>query len=212
MNALNGFYSPVCSNVIAPCSGASGISDSLFKSSARFTSPGRGNASGCEVTLAFPMAKPAAATIASFGAAGLQPPFTVQLFVQIAVSDIPVASTTAPGIAILAGVFPRWYVGLRTSSISAVQLAFYHSSITLAVSSPQDSVLYSEPISWSSSWRHVAVVVSSTSAFNPNVFFYVDGALVSSAPRSTTPTAAPSVNSDQLDVFHVGPPNLALLP
>ncbi|CAK0844252.1 unnamed protein product [Prorocentrum cordatum] len=73
-----------------------------------------------------------------------------------------------------------------------------------------DSIVFSEPISWTQTWKHIAVVVTSSSATSPNVFFYADGELISSAKRSASASvqSLPAVHSDQDGVFHVGPPNM----
>jgi len=203
--APEGYYSPRCNNKILPCEMPEDVSQELFLALTRFTTSGRGEPSGCAAQLAFPLAR-----------AGhvdpLEPPFTVELWVKIAPDDMPHAGVDAPRLAILTGTFPRWFVALRRASTSSAHLCFYHEGITRAVSSRQDSFVCSEVLSWSEAWRHVAVVVTSKDHIKPNVHFYSNGELVSSASRAAVPVSAPDVHPDQLDIFHIGAPNLRLFP
>ncbi|CAE7212064.1 unnamed protein product [Symbiodinium natans] len=156
-----------------------------------------------------------------YTAAALTPPFTVELFANISLDAIPVGSTSSSSMAVLVGSFPTWFLALRRSSAGQAQLLFYHSRITLAShlsAEALDSVIASNPFTWDNSrqaWRHVAVVVVPNLATMHNVFFYVDGELVSSGYRAVSVIdilEAPYIIPEHRDVFHVGPVNVQRFP
>ncbi|CAK0833873.1 unnamed protein product, partial [Prorocentrum cordatum] len=185
-SAADGYFSPTCSNTLEPCAQPGNVDSALSRALARFVSPGFGRADGCEMTLAFPLV--AGPVVPQFA-----PPFTAEAWVSIAVDAIPHSSANVPSVAVILG---------RESAD--------HADITRSSSTREDSIVLSEPTTWSQVWRHVAVVVSSSSASSPNVFFYVDGELISSARRSASALVQPlpAVHPDQNGVFHVGPPNM----
>jgi hypothetical protein len=179
------------------------MSVDLFQALASFTSSGRGSPVGCEVSLAFPF-------VMLHQVQNLAPPFTVELFVKMATADIPSAATDE--LAILAGVFPEWYISLRKVSSNSVKVGFYHAEVTLTSQGRQDSLVESGAIDWSTTWHHLAVVVTAkTGTVNSkNIHFFCNGAKVHSAYRSLTSVAPPSVHPDQKGAFHIGPPNIRL--
>eukprot|EP00930_Biecheleria_cincta_P009455 TRINITY_DN1111_c0_g1_i1.p1 TRINITY_DN1111_c0_g1~~TRINITY_DN1111_c0_g1_i1.p1 ORF type:complete len:3256 (+),score=479.82 TRINITY_DN1111_c0_g1_i1:1251-9770(+) len=211
----DGYFSPTCSNVAKQCSTPAGVQEAAFKAVANFSSPGNGSESGCEVTLAFPMAMPPSASISALGAS-LDPPFTAELYVNLSIADIPTSPESWSRIAILMGSFPNWYLGIGWYSSSSVQLVFYHSKITLtAQGSAGGSIIRSDPIAWGKGWRHVAVVVSAYQVSTDNIVFYVDGSVVSSGSRrvsTTEMTARPHVHPYHNGVFHVGAGNMHRFP
>ncbi|CAE8724571.1 unnamed protein product [Polarella glacialis] len=204
LDAINGFYSTTCSNAVTSCDLPLNVPARQFKSVVRFTSPGRGSPTGCAANLTFPVAMPSSAA-----SAPLEPPFTVELFVNILAAELPADGRAS----VLMGTFPRWYIGLQHFSASSAKLCFYHSRITLALKSREASLLCSDPVPWGPGWRHVAVVVSSSSSSSATVNFFVDGSLASNPVTlllSTASVPAPHVHPDQSDVFHLGPPNMKL--
>ncbi|CAJ1363241.1 unnamed protein product, partial [Effrenium voratum] len=210
-----GYWSPACNNSLLPCDAPAGMSASGFGAVGHFTSPGGGAADGCEITMAFPAARPFHLSLA---VATLTPPFTVELFVNMTLDAIPVGESSSSSIAVLCGSFPSWYVALRRVSSGQAQIVFYHSRITLASHiSAEDSSISSGAFSWDNSrepWRHLAVVVVPNVATQHNVFFYVDSVFVSSGYRSISATdivAAPNVEPSY-GVFHVGPVNIQRFP
>lgn len=194
-----GYYSPTCSNEKLACSVPQGLSGDLFCAVARFTGPGQGSPSGCEVQLAAPLA--------GHGHVDpLMPPLTVELWAKVAIDDIPEPH------AILMGTFPEWYVAIRKASATAIQIGLYHHFVTQAVSSREDSVTWSQPFPWSTEWRHIAATVTTIDDTTPNVHFYSNGELISSAQRSAVVVAYPNIQPCQLNTFHIGVPNPKLSP
>eukprot|EP00971_Amphidinium_carterae_P005091 101813-Amphidinium_carterae.1 len=142
-------------------------------------------------------------------------PFTVELFVRTSVSELPVANDLQPGLAVLAGSFGEWFIALRRASSSSAHISFYHAQITRASppATRRDSIVDSDAIQWGNEdQHHIAVVVTSSSAFTPNVHFYLDGVLVSSAQRQAIAGALPPIPDGFVRKMHVGPPNMDLFP
>ncbi|CAE8643959.1 unnamed protein product, partial [Polarella glacialis] len=120
LDAINGFYSTTCSNAVTSCDLPLNVPARQFKSVVRFTSPGRGSPTGCAANLTFPVAMPSSAASAL-----LEPPFTVELFVNILAAELPADGRAA----VLMGTFPRWYIGLQHFSASSAKLCFYHPGV-----------------------------------------------------------------------------------
>eukprot|EP00928_Gymnodinium_smaydae_P037745 TRINITY_DN26163_c0_g1_i1.p1 TRINITY_DN26163_c0_g1~~TRINITY_DN26163_c0_g1_i1.p1 ORF type:complete len:2479 (-),score=333.80 TRINITY_DN26163_c0_g1_i1:35-7471(-) len=204
-----GSYSPVCNNLVLPCAAPIGVPVKLFKAMVQFTSTGSGKANGCEATLTFPFVKQS-----SDQAAALQPPFTIELWVKMSESDIPAAQIdpAVPSLAVLAGVFPRWYVALsRTGQHDVVRIGLYHAGLTMSNYGREHSIAYSDPLMWSgNTWHHVAVVVEASSDSLATIAFYVDGTRISGRSAALRVSDPPIVHFTLANISHFGPPNTDL--
>lgn len=121
VNALIGQYVPSCNNTVFDCSSGSPVA---FPALLSFTSAGYGTEDGCAMDLSFPCLGTMDTTTESGDI-----PFTIELWVSMDVASIPSPLLSRP-LAILAGSFPRWYVGLTKVSSTDLRLSFYHSDIT----------------------------------------------------------------------------------
>ena len=132
-----GYYAEQCGNELEACA-TRGVQEEALSRLTSVRSSGQGDPRGCELNLTFPL-------VLLAPPAPLAPPFTVELFVKVRVEDVP-DTGAAPTGAVLVGSFPVWYLSLRRSSPSHLEVVFYHASLTLSVSGRRESILKSEAV------------------------------------------------------------------